>query len=215
MKYYRRRYKSRRRYRRKQLWTKKKEFGPRKTFFAKKVAKAVNSLSEKKVFNVATVTLDLITTGALHPLSWPTEGTLSSDRIGNNIFVRYIVVRMRINIGGQALGRIRMVFLRSRDIGGLSTADFPTGNNGDIANFDTSKYVILKQQYITLAQSNSNTNLDTVYRVWRFPIFQNIKIPSDTTEPQANYYLYGWSNDTTAIPSPTVAFTYNITYTDS
>lgn len=182
--------------------------------FRRKVKTVINRQLEKKYYDYIapdSISIQSGTDATLLSLLQPIEiGTSVSQRIGNEIFLRYILINIDLNANTVEDAYVRIVVCQART-NGLSTASFP----GNIFNFlDREKFRIIKYDKVwNLSNLKENAANKKFVRI-KVRFMKKIQYDQGTGSPFLPWYLYLTSNDA-VIPSPLAYITWRAYYTDS
>lgn len=153
------------------------------------------------------------------------QGSSQGSRIGDNVFCRYIRVRLHIKQGSDNnTNSIRVMLVQPKS---ANTATWvpPTliGSYGYVAQWNIDSYNVIWDKELTIGNTNQVVNTNTGQPVERFMNF-NIKVmktweysvnasttPTCTT-PQLFFYV---NYPNAQSNGPIVTYYYRITYTDS
>lgn len=185
--------------------------------YKRRLFRQMNTMAEVKYFSSSTTAISGITTAGL-PLTWlfPAQGLDRDDRVGNKIFVRYMVLKIHIENNNtntpNCWYRMLVVIPKNVSFGALN---LPSTGYGQV---DLDKFTVLKDKRIMISQQNvaiSATDWQRQHTV-KLKIMKTFTFDdaSGTTpiEPTPIVFLWGAHS---VVPAPRVIDRYFfVSYTD-
>lgn len=213
MVYRRRRFNRRRRSSRKRSLLSARLRPRRVAGFTRRVGRAVNRLAEKKYLNTGLSASIQSGSDQVILVSWqnvPTNSTVSG-RVGNKIFIRYVLVNGVINNNNLEQTVIRGAFGYAKTQAALNPAFFP---QTPLDFYDPERYIIMFQK-TWHPGSVAENGRDVITFQWKIPVFKTLTFDSDlsTTIINRQFFFNFISNDS-VIPSPSLTLGVRMTYTD-
>lgn len=181
-----------------------------KSRFRRRVIRAVNSFSDKKVKYFTRYNESVNNSGSLyHPLEDINVGSAENERIGNKIFLRYVKVQWEMFDNASATLSYRFSVVQRRDNAiGLSQA--PTTNTAQ--PWDLSRWVVLYDMPFRLDSTElQNRTFSKVFKIMK-SVTYDASFNTITNMPNDVSFFF-WSADV-VVPSPILNFGVTITYND-
>lgn len=179
----------------------------------------LNSIAEKKVINGNPTTGNINFNGNFINPVFPSQGTAKTGRVGNKIFLRYIVISgfYDQNQSATALIRVALVWPKRRDV---AIGDFPLNDYNQ--PFDIDKFTIVWDKLIPLnsitgtagTQQNNGALTKHPFK-YNVRVMKSFNFDDGTTTPQETWpVLFYYSASSNIATNPTINYYIRTTYTD-
>lgn len=189
----------------------------------RRFGRQLNAHAEKKIvtFIGALAGYSVQNTGYIVVAPTIVRGTDGNQRIGNKVFIRYLVFKFILDTNNTGTNEIRISFVWPRDKTYASLANCPTSNL--LAEWDTEKFIILYDKILVMGQplnptvnayqyQNARPTTKYIYRSHK--IMKSFEFDNTTNSPIESFpFMFLWSVDA-LLPSPIVFYNTKITFTD-